>query len=77
MSIKYYSFTPLSREEPTTVFKFYDTEDLPPKRYVANTGWTEDKNLYTLIANGQLTEEEEISEEQAQQIIQRLDSDNG
>lgn len=72
-NILYYSCTPLSREQATTVFKFYEDEDLPPERYKVNVGWISDQSLYELIASGDLSDDEKISEEEAGQIIKRLE----
>lgn len=72
-NILYYSCAPLSREEATTVIKFYEYEDLPPERYKVNVGWISDQSLYELIASGELSDDEEISEKEADKIIKRLE----
>jgi len=73
ISIKYFPCIPISRTKPTSVYKFYETEDRPPERYKVGVGWVEDKDLYLLIAKGELTDEDEISEDEALQIIEELE----
>ena len=73
---KYYACTPISRKEPTTVFKFHLKKEKPPERYMASLGWVVDHELFSLLANGELTEDEVISEEDALAIINRIDREN-
>jgi len=73
-TLQYYSCTPNSRVKPTTVFRFYEVEDNIPERYVINSGWVEDTRLYNLLATGELTDENKISDTQSKIIINELES---
>jgi len=75
--IKYFPCMPMSRDKPTTVYKFYETGDRPPERYKVGAGWIEDKELYLLVASGELADEDEISEQEALRIIEELKLSNG
>ena len=71
---KYYSGTPISRSEPTTVFKFnQEREGAVPERYSAGDGWIEDPRLFTLLIDGDLSESDVVSEEKALEIIQQIE----
>jgi len=71
--MKYFPCIPASRTKPTSVYRFYEIEDRSPERYKVGSGWVVDKKLYLLIANGELADEDEISEDEALQIIEELD----
>lgn len=75
-TIQYFSCIPMSRDKPTSVFRFHEAQGKAPERYVIGSGWVEDKRLYHLIASGELTDEEKISEKDAAVIINELELTN-
>jgi len=70
--ITFYACIPDSRTAASTVFKFYEVEDLPPERYSVSEGWISDKTLFNRLASGELTDADIISPEESEKIIRRL-----
>ena len=70
----FYSFTPMTRTEPTAVYRFPDNEDLSPEYYRAGVGWIKDDDLYLLIAKGDISDSDEIDENLAKEIISKLEA---
>lgn len=68
----FYSIAPLTRTEPTAVYRFPVDEDLSPEYYRAGIGWVKDDDLYLLIAKGHMSDADEIDEHRAKEIIARL-----
>ena len=71
--IRYFPCIPISRKEPTTIYRFFDEKGKSPERYL-NSGWVEDDSLFLLFMNGELTDEDEISEKEAWEAISRLEN---
>ena len=69
--IRYFPGIPISRKEPTTIYRFFDEAGKSPERYT-NSGWVEDNSLFLLFMNGELTDDDEIAEKEAREAISRL-----
>lgn len=63
-------------EDPVSVFRFPTDHEQNSQRYQPNTGWVDDRDLILLFATGELAEDDEITEQQADKIIGVLDSNN-
>lgn len=68
----FYSTAPLTRKEPTAVYRFPEDENLSPEYYRVGVGWVKDDDLVLLIAKGHISDADEIDEHRAKEIIDRL-----
>jgi hypothetical protein len=70
--IKYFPCVPSNSKTATTVYRFFNEESKSPERYTVESGWVEDDRLFLLIMNGEITDEEEITEDEAMEILTQL-----
>ena len=68
----YYAAWPLLGGAPTAVFRFFDDAAKTPERYTKDAGWITDYRLLLKQMSGDLGPADMISEEEALQIINRL-----
>lgn len=73
MKITYYKITPLTRKKPTSVFRVYDDKTVSPEVYRIGIGWTNTKEFWIQIANGELTNDDIIPEKEALKIIDSIE----
>jgi hypothetical protein len=72
-SIRYFPCVPANSDAATTVFRFFDEEGKSPERYTVESGWVEDDRLFLLFMNGEITDDDEISEDDAMKILKALE----
>lgn len=73
MKITYYPITPLSREKPTTVWRFFDEDGKSPEMYKPRIGWVADDRLFLSLMNGEISDSDIITEEKAIKIIKDIE----
>ena len=71
-TVTYYARTPMSRDKPSTVYKFYSDKVSPPERYVPGEGWVPDKNLYLRLMSGVIADDDIVDESEAMRIVKDL-----
>lgn len=73
MAIKYYAFTPDSRRNPTALYRFFDNKDRMPEMFIKDEGWVPSEFLWPMLSSGELTQDNLISGEEADEIVKSFD----
>jgi hypothetical protein len=71
-SVTYYARTPVSRDKPSAVYKFYSDKERAPERYTPGEGWVADKNLYLRLMSGVIADDDIVSESEAMRIVKDI-----
>ena len=77
MAITYYKCIPISRDKPTTVYRFFDDKKHWPELYEVGTGWIPSRYLLKMRFVGEIRKNDIISEKESNKIIKVLEEEKG
>ncbi len=66
---KYYAVTPVSRDKPSGLFRFFEDEERAPEYFKVGQGWVPDDELWLTLMSGELTDDDLVSEETARELV--------